>query len=192
MKAVIMAGGKASRFGKGSEKALITLAGKNLLEISLDKLKDHRISEVFVSVSANTPKTLDFCKSNEVPSIMTSGADYHRDIYELLDELGNFISLNVDCPFVTSENIASLIQAAKDVSISTVVRKDAVPFTVDGQSVFKADNGMEYVWLGLNYVTLSKTTELIQSDNWLGALNINTAADLELAKRYIGYLERLD
>jgi adenosylcobinamide-phosphate guanylyltransferase len=184
MIAVIMAGGKATRYGKGVEKALLLLSGKSLLEISAEKLRDPRISEVFVSVSPNTPKTSAFCNQRNLLTITTSGMGYHEDIYELINRLGSFISLNVDCPFVTSQEVASLLDAVRDTSISMVVRKEAVRFPVDEQSTFRAETGEEYVWLGLNYVTNSNRTEILVSENWLGALNVNTPADLQLAEQY--------
>lgn len=184
MIAVIMAGGKATRFGHGIEKALIELDGRALLERSLEKLCLFDFEDIFVSVSPNTPKTSELCRRLGAKTLPTSGSDYHHDTYELLDELGNFVSLNVDSPFIACEDIENLLKAIREVSISMAVPRDLAKFPVDEQSVFEKD-GTQYIWLGLNYVTPSKEMAFIESRNWLGALNINTPADLVLAAEYI-------
>ncbi|MEM3037835.1 MAG: NTP transferase domain-containing protein [Thermoplasmata archaeon] len=181
---MIMAGGRATRFGYDCEKAAIELDGKTLLERSLKKLDMFDLKDIFVSVSPKTPKTVALCRQLQVRTLQTSGLDYHHDIYLLLEELGNFVSLNVDSPFISQEDIQNLIDVIGDVSISVVVPRNLVKFPVDEQSIFEKE-GSQYVWLGLNYVTPSKELELLESRNWLGALNINTPTDLILALEYI-------
>lgn len=183
MIAVIMAGGKATRFGNRVEKALLELMGKTLLEISLDKLRSFSFDEIYVSVSPNTPRTIKLCERFGAKVQMTSGADYHQDIYALLGSLGNFISLNVDSPFVSSTDIARLLESIVDTSMSVAVPRKLVDFPVDEQSEFQIE-GARYIWIGLNYVTPSEKMGFIESNNRLGALNINTRADLELAEKY--------
>lgn len=181
MLAVIMAGGKSTRMGKRIEKPLIKLGKQTLLERSVAAVRDSHADDLIVATTPSTPKTTAFAIKRGFAVLETPGIDYHEDVYFLLDRTGHYISVNADVPFMTPEAIDRLISRSKKESIACVIPKQKVAFPVDDDSVGKGKDGKEYVWVGLNYVTSSRETDLLVMDDEMLAMNINTPFDLAYA-----------
>jgi adenosylcobinamide-phosphate guanylyltransferase len=181
MIAVIMAGGRSTRMGGRIEKPIIRLGKETLLERAVSAVNGSRISDFIVATTSNTPKTTEFAIGRGFAVLETPGKDYHEDVYFLLDRIGPYISLNVDIPFMTPSAIDRLISESNRESIACALPREKVSYSVDRDSVGKGKDGKTYIWIGLNYVTLSKDTGILILDDERLAININTPFDIALA-----------
>lgn len=178
---VIMAGGKSTRMGKRIEKPILRLGKETLLDRSVMAVKGSRAADFIVATTPSTPKTTKLAIKRGYAVLETPGVGYHDDVYFLLDRIGPYISLNVDIPFITSAAIDRLISKSKKESIACVLPREKVSYPVDGDSVGKGRDGNPYVWIGLNYVTPSKETDLLVMEDERLAINVNTPLDLAFA-----------
>jgi adenosylcobinamide-phosphate guanylyltransferase len=178
---VIMAGGKSTRMGKRIEKPILRLGKETLLDRSVMAVKGSRAADFIVATTPSTPKTTKLAIKRGYAVLETPGVGYHDDVYFLLDRIGPYISLNVDIPFITSAAIDRLISKSKKESIACVLPREKVSYPVDGDSVGKGRDGNPYVWIGLNYVTSSKETDLLVMEDERLAINVNTPLDLAFA-----------
>jgi GTP:adenosylcobinamide-phosphate guanylyltransferase len=178
---VIMAGGRSTRMGKRIEKPVLRLGKETLLDRSVMAVKGSRAADLIIATTPSTPKTTKLSIKRGYAVIETPGKDYHDDVYFLLDKIGPYISLNVDIPFITPAAIDQLISKSKKESIACVLPREKVSYRVDDDSVGTGKDGKLYVWIGLNYVTPSKETDLLVIEDERLAININTPLDLALA-----------
>ena len=178
---VIMAGGKSTRMGKRIEKPILRLGKETLLDRSVMAVKGSRAADFIVATTPSTPKTTKLAIKRGYAVLETPGVGYHDDVYFLLDRIGPYISLNIDIPFITSAAIDRLISKSKKESIACVLPREKVSYPVDGDSVGKGRDGNPYVWIGLNYVTSSKETDLLVMEDERLAINVNTPLDLAFA-----------
>lgn len=183
MIAVIMAGGRSSRLGGRVEKPLLKLGKETLLERTVSAIKCSRAGDIIVATTPATPKTSKFAIKKGLAILETPGKDYHEDVYYLLDRFGPYLSINVDVPFMSTEAIDLLLSKAKKVSVACVLPLSCVSHPVSDDSVGKGKDGIDYVWIGLNYVAPSPETELLVMEDELLAININTPLDLALAMK---------
>ncbi|MGC8645239.1 MAG: NTP transferase domain-containing protein [Thermoplasmata archaeon] len=163
MLGVVMAGGKSSRFGK--EKLLETVRGKRIIDIVVSNLFASKIGGVVVAVSSNAPRTLEYCKRYR--RIITPGDGYPEDVKFLLDMFQKpLLLLNGDSIFVDPGTIRRFISKFHGKSMTAVVRlKEGT------------------VNIGLNIaVPGDEEDEVIDFENPLLALNINTPEDLRRAE----------
>ena len=182
MKAVIMAGGRATRFDGEVEKALLEVGGRSLLRRAADALRHDRLSEVLVAVSPHTPRTMVEAERAGLKVIATPGRGYHKDVMELLERLDDaFLTLNVDVPFVREHHVARLLEAFDGNSLAAVVHMSRVAVKPRTESVGVDEAGEPFTWIGLNIVTPSPETETIVFDDPFLVVNINDEDDLARA-----------
>ena len=183
MIAMIMAGGKSTRFRKPVEKAILSVGGLRLLERSAKALNEEGIKDVMVATASHTPDTHNLAKSLGLKIVRTKGLGYHQDTLELLEKHGNFVSLNVDVPFIRGQHVRKLLMACRNESISVVIPASKALLRPDKDSVMKDADGAEMIWVGLNFVTANPRTGFLILDDPLLSVNINTVTDLEFADR---------
>jgi len=184
MKAVIMAGGRATRFDGEVEKALLEVGGRSLLGRSVDALQQDRLNGVLVAVSQRTPRTRIEAERAGLKIIDTLGKGYHQDIMELLETLDDvFLTLNVDVPFVMEHHVARLLEAFDGNSLAAVVRTSRTAVRPRTESVGVDEAGEAFTWIGLNIVTPNPETETIVFDDPILAVNINDEGDLARANQ---------
>jgi adenosylcobinamide-phosphate guanylyltransferase len=176
-----MAGGRATRFGQPVEKGLLTVGGRTLLERSLNALDIGEISRVLVATSPHTPRTALKAAELGVDLIQTSGAGYHQDILELLENHSLFLTLNVDIPFVRMEHVSALLEAFDGGSLAAVLTIPSDGPRTSLESLSKSDGTGRTVWIGLNIVTPNPETATVELDDPLLAININDETDLAVA-----------
>ncbi len=182
MKAVIMAGGRASRFASPIEKATLVVRGRSLLERAVDALRVDGIDEVTVTISENTPSTLVLAEELGVSSMDTGGNGYHEDTAVLLDALGEFLSLNVDVVFANRGHVKALLSGGHGGSVAGVIPSSISLRPWDRSSAMGADSGEEMLWVGLNIVTGEPTTSTFRMDDPLLSINVNDEDDLAFAE----------
>lgn len=183
MKHVIMAGGRATRLGGRIEKGLLEVNGKSLLQRSFETLSESDADEIFVAASPHTPETSRLAARLGATPLETQGIGYHSDTVFLLTELGPFVSINIDTPFIRPEHIRMLRGMIGGKSIAAVVPAELAITKPDPGSLFISSDGASMMWVGLNYVTNTPDTSMLVLHDSLLTVNINTAEDLETARR---------
>lgn len=183
MKAVIMAGGKATRLGGDREKALLEIGGRSLLKGAADALKVDGIDEVVVAVTKATPRSSELAKNLGLTVFQTSSEGYHKDTLELIDCFGSFISLNVDIPFIRPAHVMKMLEASDEESLAAVIPSSMAMRGPDKDSISHDGAGLSVIWVGLNFVTSSPETSQLAYDDPLLSININTDEDLVFARR---------
>lgn len=183
MIAIVMAGGKATRFSKRVEKATLDIGGKTLLERTVNALREGGAEEVVVAVAPAAKETRRLAIRLGAEVAETSGVGYHEDVLDLLRERGPFMSLNVDVPFVTADHVRVLAERSVRGSVSAVVPLSLAIGSVDNESALIDDRGKKMLWVGLNYVTPNPMNYLEIFDDPLLTVNVNNESDLEFARK---------
>lgn len=211
MIAIILAGGKSSRMcrrkdaGVNKEKALLRVAGDGpgqgqryrtrrlLLDIAVEIVRASKAEDFSIAITKNTPKTDEYCKHANYKTIETPGEGYHEDLWYLLGDYPEFVSIACDIPFLRSWHINAIIDAylsrTPRVSVTGAVLYDILPRNLT--LTLTPGHNHEFVYAGkrllacaINAVTNSKDSiPLIFDDDPLLAVNINTCADLRVARR---------
>jgi GTP:adenosylcobinamide-phosphate guanylyltransferase len=184
VKALIMAGGRATRFGAEVEKALLEVGGRSLLERAVRTLRSDLLSGIHVVVSHHTPRTTERAREMGVEVIETRGLGYHQDLLELLDKIDDaFLTLNVDVPFIREHHVVRILEAFDGRSIAAATPTTSALTEPREESVGNNATGMSIAWVGLNIVTREPETEVILLDDPLLAVNVNDEDDLKLANK---------
>jgi GTP:adenosylcobinamide-phosphate guanylyltransferase len=183
MIAVIMAGGQATRFARPTEKAVLEIAGRTLLERATDALEVPKIEGVVAAVSPHTVRSEEFARELGIEIFRTRGEGYHEDTVQLMDALGPFVSLNVDAPFVTRDHVKAMLGRQEGGSLTAVVPEGLAIRRPDSDSVMTDASGRRLVWAGLNIVRPVPDIELVEYDDPLLTININNEDDLEFARK---------
>ena len=183
MKAFIMAGGKATRFGVPVEKGVLEVGGRTMLERAASTLRGAGIDHVFAAVTNATPATADLAKRVGVRPVLTGGHGYHDDILELLDEDDEFVTLNVDTPLVATNHVKALLPNAGRGSVTTVVPATLAISSPRKESLIRDADGSNMICVGLNIVTSNPDICLLVLDDSLLTVNVNDEQDLALANR---------
>ncbi|WP_297487115.1 NTP transferase domain-containing protein [Thermococcus sp.] len=177
---VILAGGKSSRMGR--EKPVLRVGGKPMLLRVYEKAS--AIGETIVALSKNTPKTKELCLRDGIPFVETPGKGYVEDVKWLLRELGPFVSVSADLPFVKASDIGSIAKAFDGrTSLTGVLSLEKVPGDLR-PAIYRG-----YAIVGLNAVAL-EGERFFELSNPLLALNVNTPEELKLANRIAKLVER--
>lgn len=181
MIAIILAGGRSSRFG-GVEKPLLEIGDMNLIDYVINAVRNSAIKEFVVAVSKNTPKTTEYCKLQGFNIIHTPGKGYHEDIKALLEHYPVFVSVASDIPFLTSWIIDALLKTYKGYSIIGAIPLSLVHKSIKPSYVFKYRNEL-LMAIGINVVTKSKKSKIKKFRDPLLAININTPQELDFARK---------
>lgn len=204
MIAVVMAGGKSSRFlltaggdpscnlqrgvlGWASapptdkyEKPLAELNGVKLITRVIDAVRASNAVACYVAVSRHTPQTKIYCEERGLNLIETEGSGYHEDINVLLERHPAFLSIVVDNPFVTGEVVNAVLDAYEGTSVTGCVPLSVVPRSIEPEYTFEFEGG-QLVPVGVNIVTRAESSIPLELNEPLLALNVNTIEDLALA-----------
>ncbi|CUX76898.1 Predicted adenosylcobinamide-phosphate guanylyltransferase CobY [Thermococcus chitonophagus] len=171
-----MAGGRSSRMGK--EKPVLKVGRVPMVLRVYEEVS--KVDESIVAVSRHTPKTRELCIKERIEFIETPGAGYVEDINYLLRELGPFISVSSDLPFIKASDVYEIKKEFNGrISLTGVLPLSLVPRDLN-PVVYRG-----YAIVGVNAVGV-EGEEFFILHNPLLALNVNTPWDLELANRIAG------
>lgn len=190
--ALIMAGGKGSRMNLKSEKPLIVLNNKPMIQYVIDALNESKeINEIIVSTSKNTPETSEYLKKEGIKTIETPGEDYVYDLGLILSNFGFddiIITITADMPLITSNIIDDVLSEYKKSSkpaMSIMIPVDLFEeYGLKPTSVFQ-----NLVPSGLNIlrgINKTQNEEVLIIEKIELALNINTCEDIKLLKKLVG------
>ncbi len=201
--ALIPAAGRGERLGKG-HKALVEVAGKTLLERSLEAFLGV-VDDVVIAVSEDMWAASDEIVQGRAKLVL-GGATRQASVYALLEATDADIVLIHDAarPFLSKKIITACIETVKDVGAATVVKPvaDSLIMTADGASVdrdllsavqtpqgFKRDmilKAHETAMQGNVSATddaglvraINQKVALVTGNNWL--MKVTTPEDLEI------------
>ena len=195
--ALVMAGGKGTRFTMPEEKPMIRVGGKPVVELVLTALKNaKRVDFVAVAVSPNTPKTTQFLKSFPVKVLETPGKEYVSDMQYAVKalQLQTVLTIAADMPLITGQIIDDIIEHYFE------IRKSALAVVVPLKTKQKLKMGIDYAFefkgkfvvpsgINVNDGKRIDDSELEQEvyvlDTTEVAVNINTLNELRIVEKKI-------
>jgi len=204
MEALVHAGGKGTRMGLCAiEKPMQDIGGVPVIKRVTDALaSSQNIDRVLVSVSDNTKETEKYLISEGIETIRTSGDDFVDDMHKAFEVMnGRFVmTLPCDMPLLKRNAVDSLfnffdpdtMESAIAVVSEEILRSVGITpsYTIDVI-------GKKWVLSGLCIMDRIKTISLpidvfiketyMLTDMFELAVNINTQAELELARKMIEY-----
>jgi adenosylcobinamide-phosphate guanylyltransferase len=192
--ALIMAGGKATRMKSTTEKPLLEIGGRPMIERVVGALRQSKmVDRIVVAVSENTPLTARKATELSVDILLTPGEDYVCDMRYAIRKLGpcDVLTVAADMPFVTTE----IVNRAVEKYMSSGKPSLAVMAPVDvyrkvgskPEYVFEID-GRRLVPIGLNIIDGRRIDEpeldqaLLVTGLEESAINVNTLWELERAR----------
>ncbi len=194
MTALIMAGGIASRMKAETEKPLIQVAGKPMVRLVINALKDTKeIDRILVAVSSHTPMTGRVARELGVEVVETKGEGYEQDMKSVIKQKGlkDVLVISADLPFLSGSFLNDAIEAYKArkkpalsvmVPVSLVERQGAIPsyvFEIEGRRL--APVGVNIIdGTRIDEPRLEETVLVTESNESI--LNVNTPQELALAR----------
>jgi adenosylcobinamide-phosphate guanylyltransferase len=201
--AVIMCGGKGSRMEQfvDSEKPLLKLNGRTMIEYVIDSIVESKIFERVICLSSsNTPKTIAFLYhhnyyvSGKIDVIESKGISYSTDLFKFLNKLkpSKILVVSADIPLLNPKIIQKIVNRCLPnlPCVSIVLEKNFVEDLGVKPSVIFSIKGKEYCHSGILIIDSSKIEDkhtyleeyyLIMNKKEI-AVNINTRNELELAE----------
>ena len=195
--ALIMAGGKGTRMSLPTEKPLLPLLGKPLVDWVAEAVASAKnVAEFYVVTSPNTLETEKHCQNKGWKILHTDAKGYHNDLKQatfMAGLMGPVLTIPADSPAITNKFLDKIISqfeaCSKDfyavfVPIQT---REGLGLSVDSTDEYK---GEWYAVTGVNIVNGNKiqsegkieTSALITEETEV-LLNINTLKDLQIAEK---------
>ncbi len=184
MDALIMCGGKGTRFQCPTEKPLVQLAGRPLIRHVITSLEDSACETVYAIASDHTPETT---RQVDVPVIHTPGEGYVPDLQTAIadDRISlPVLTITADLPLLTSNIIDHVLEQYTGISLTVYVPaafKRRLGVSID-TTVTKNDENL--VPTGLNIVHGDESTYYISNNPRL-AVNVNRLGDLQIAEVFV-------
>jgi adenosylcobinamide-phosphate guanylyltransferase len=188
MDALILAGGKGERYGKG-EKPLLEILGKPMIQWVSDALEKSMVERIFVVTSPYTEKTKGWAKERGMEVIETPGKGYVEDLRVVLSKAklkNSVLLINSDLPLISHSIINGIIEKYEEKG------KDALSVWIPSslcRKIGKKVFGKE-VPAGINIIRADREEQeeyrLILKNIEL-AFNIDTEED---KKKLIDFLKR--
>ncbi len=191
-----MAGGLGKRMALPTEKPLLTLLNKPLVDWVAEAVAGAtRVSEFYVVTSVNTPKTEQHCRDHGWRALRTDAIGYHEDLKQavsLLGWMGPILTLPADVPAITGKVLDRVVDEFEGCGKDFLAVFAPIKARQDlGLSISSTDEykGEWYAVSGINIVNGAKIqdegkieTSAIISNETEVILNINTFEDLEIAE----------
>lgn len=195
--ALIMAGGKGKRMGLATEKPLLPLLGKPLIDWVAEAVADAKaVSEFYVVTSSNTLETEKRCKTKGWKFLRTDAKGYHNDLKQAVRIAGlhgPVLTVPADSPAVTGKFLDKVV--AEFEACGKCFLAVFVPIKARGKLGLSVDSTDEYKGVlhavsGVNIVDADAIqhdgkieTSAIVTEEAEVLLNINTVRDLEIAQK---------
>lgn len=195
--ALIMAGGKGTRFGKNIEKPMVKLLGKTLIRRVIEATKaSKRIAETYVAVTPYNSQTTEEATKASAKVIETEGQGYHADLRQAI------LKLELTCPVLTVSSDVSLLTGEfldEIIDKYEKSRKPALTVLVPIEQCHKygvyptsfyEHEGNKYAVSGINIIDGKKILEEQAQEVMIcrkpeAIFNVNTPKDLESAEKYL-------
>jgi adenosylcobinamide-phosphate guanylyltransferase len=192
-----MAGGKGKRMGLPTEKPLLPLLGKTLIDWVAEAVASaEKVSVFYVVTSENTPETEKHCQKKGWKILRTDAKGYHNDLKQATLEanlMGPVLTIPADLPAVTGKFLDKVITNFEDCKkdflavFVPIITREQLELSVSSTDEFR---GTWYSVSGVNIVNGARIqkpgkieTDAIITDDVEVLLNINTVKDLEIAEK---------
>jgi adenosylcobinamide-phosphate guanylyltransferase len=195
--ALIMAGGKGTRFGGDTEKPMAMFQGKPLIRRVIEAAKESKnISDVYVAVTSYSPKTAQEAKKAEVKVVETDGKGYHEDLQQAVKEgniAGPVLIVSSDLPLLTGEFLDEIIDKYKKSgkpAVTVMIPEEAFQeYGLTAVSLYEHEGKM-YAVSGINIldgnrILEEQEQEVVVSKRPEAVFNVNSCKDLETVTEYI-------
>lgn len=195
--ALIMAGGKGTRFGGDAEKPMAQFKGKPLIRWAIEAVKEsERISETYVAVTAYSPKTAQEARKASVRVIETDGRGYHADVQQAVQDAKircPVLIVSADLPLLDGEFLDKVIEEYEESgkpALTVLIPEEAlVEYGLSAVSPYEHE-GKVYAVSGINIVDgrrilEEQEQEIIVSSRPEAVFTVNSLKDLEAAKNYL-------
>jgi adenosylcobinamide-phosphate guanylyltransferase len=195
--ALIMAGGKGTRFSGDTEKPMAIFDGKPIIRRVIEAAKESkRITEVYVAVTAYTPKTAQEVTKESVKIIETDGQGYHVDVQQAVQNANlkcPVLVVSADLPLLSGmfldEIIGKYEQSGKP-ALTVMIPEDAlIVYGLSAVSPYEYEGRM-YAVSGINIIDgrrifEEQEQEVVASRRPEAVFTVNSVKDLETAKNYL-------
>ena len=197
--ALIMAGGKGKRMGLSTEKPLLPLLGKPLIDWVAEAVASARkVSDFYIVTSENTPETEKHCLNKGWKILRTNAKGYHNDLKQATHDAnlsGPVLTIPADLPAITGkvlDKVVSEFETCKKDFLAVfapIEKRESLELSVSSTDEYQ---GVWYAVSGVNIVngTRIQTPDKIETfaiitEEIEFLLNINTLKDLEIAEKII-------
>lgn len=186
-----MCGGRATRIKSDTEKPLLKVGGRPMVERVYSALEgSFRFGRIVAAVSANTPETKKFLAAKGIEVIETAGEGFSQDLQHLLSKLKpeRVFVIPADVPLVnpqTISDVADLAGGERAPAVSIVMENKFVNDIGAKPSVMLDD---KYCHSGITIFDTSAIGSGEVEEEYLLmnrkeiAVNVNTKEEKELAE----------
>ena len=199
--ALIMAGGKGTRFGGDNEKPMAQFDGKPLIRHVIEVAKEsERISEIYVAVTAYSPKTAQEATKASVKVIETDGQGYHADVQQAVKDANlncPVLILSSDLPLLNGNFLDEIIDKYEESgkpALTVLIPEEA--FSRYGLSAVShyEHEGKMYAVSGINIIDGQRILEeqeqeVVVSSKPEAVFTVNSLKDLTAAKKYMAQIK---
>lgn len=195
--ALIMAGGKGTRFGGDTEKPMADFMGKTIIQRVIEAAKaSKKIAEMYVAVTANSPKTAEEAKKASVNVIETDSKGYHKDLQQAVKTANlacPVLIISADIPLLTGEFldeiITKYIESEKPALTVMVPEETFLEYGLSAVSLYEY-NGRMHAVSGVNImdgkrILEEQEQEVVVTSRPEAVFTVNSKKDLEAAKNYV-------
>ncbi len=194
--ALIMAGGKGTRFGGDIEKPMAIFDGKPLIRRVIEAAKESKkITEIYVAVTSYSPKTAQEAKSASVNIIETEGKGYHADVKQAVQDANincPVMVVSADLPLLNGDFLDEIIEeyerSGKPALTVLIPEEALIEFGLSAVSSYEHEGKM-YAVSGINIIDgrrilYEQEQKIISSKKPEAVFTVNSVKDLEATKNY--------
>ena len=195
--ALIMAGGKGTRFGGDTEKPMAQFMGEPLIRRVIEATKESKkIADTIVAVTSFSPKTAQEAKKASVKVVETDGKGYHADLQQAIQDANlecPVLIVSADLPLLSGEFLDEIISRYEESgkpALTVLIPKEAfIEYGVSAASPYE-HKGRMYAVSGINIIDGQRILEeqeqeVIVSSRPEAVFTVNSLEDLEAAKNYL-------
>ena len=197
-----MAGGKGTRFGGDTEKPMAKFMGKPLIRRVIEATKESKtIAEIYVAVTAYSPKTAQEAAKASVKVVETNGQGYHADVQQAVQEANltcPVLIISADLPLLNGEFLDEIIEKYEESgkpALTVIIPEEAFrEYGLSAVSLYE-HKGKMYAVSGINIIDGQRILEeqeqeVIASRRPEAVFTANSLKDLESAKNYLSRTKR--
>jgi len=195
--ALIMAGGKGTRFGGDTEKPMALFNGKPLIRRVIEAVKEsERITDIYVAVTSYSPKTAQEAKKASVKVIETEGKGYHADVQQAVQDANikcPVLIVSADLPLLNGMFLDKIIKEYEESgkpALTVMIPEEAlIEYGLSAVSPYEHEGRM-YAVSGINIIDGRRILEeqeqkVVASSRPEAVFTVNSVKDLEAAKKYV-------
>ncbi len=195
--ALIMAGGKGTRFGGDIEKPMAMFMGKPLIRIVIEATQESKmVAEIYVAVTSFNQKTAQEARKASVKVVETDGKGYHADLQQAIQDANlrcPVLVVSADLPLLSGEFLDEIIgryeESGKSALTVLIPEEACRKYGVSGVSPYMHEGKM-YAVSGINIIEGDRILEeqeqeVVVSSRPEAVFTVNASKDLEAAKNYL-------